>query len=436
MCLISVAPKGSDKYSEFFIGSIKNGFNGNTDGSGFAIKYPDGRIYIAKGFFKWDDLIKSYKEQEAPEDSEVIVHSRIGTSGEINDVNCHPFIISEKQSDILSHSVFTDKPVVAHNGIFYSYTERGSLYSDTYHYVKRFLSIPEVIALLKRDEVIFEDLFSTKILSNKLAVLFPDSDLVLLGDFKEDQGYKFSNGGYCNVRIRNVGGVESFNERDYPDNSRDEDGRDSRVDTFSSRLVDRGFNLNHEKPALALPENTLRLVGSEDRDLIKDLNSYSKHRITELNFQDFLFSCTTPFGGLKKDTTYLALHVDSKEETITLQDTNVLMGTNLIQTRLYVVENYCKFLVKIGRQSDYSAYKILLQDLENKKIDITSTFYRKIARTVNIAKKDEVVIKRLGKFKKYPLGACCIFLDQYRYILTKKNKVKQVKLFEEFQELV
>ena len=44
---------------------------------------------------------------------------------------------------------------------------------------------------------------------SRLAFLFPDRDVVLLGDFTLDQGYYFSNGTYKDYSIINRGGVET-----------------------------------------------------------------------------------------------------------------------------------------------------------------------------------------------------------------------------------
>ncbi len=216
MCLIIVAPKGTDKYSKLIDSSIDNGAETNDDGYGYCYKKDkDKQIYISKGYTDVKLLKESIKSKDLKPEDELLIHFRIGTSGKKDNKNCHPFVISESQDEILTIEGFVEKPVLTHNGVFGKYTEHQSDYSDTYHFTKRFISIPEVVALLNRDEVIFEEIFSGILGSNKLAILMPDRDLIKIGTFLEDEGYFFSNSCYNNSWMKNYGGYEE-DTREYP----------------------------------------------------------------------------------------------------------------------------------------------------------------------------------------------------------------------------
>lgn len=211
MCLVSVKPKGIE-LNELFFNGVASGVESNGDGSGFAFKKAgESKIYISKGYLSADEIINAIKSHNLQKDDELIVHSRIGTSGGRNKVNMHPFVVSEKMDDILTTEGYVEYPVLAHNGIFSKFSDYHSEYSDTFHFTRRFMSIPEVQSLLKRDQVTFESIYDHFLGSNKVSILFPDCGLINIGKFVEDQGFLFSNGGYKYGRsYRNVGGVETF----------------------------------------------------------------------------------------------------------------------------------------------------------------------------------------------------------------------------------
>lgn len=214
MCLISAAPKGTEKYSEFFLNSVRNGAKTNTDGSGFACKSLNSDVvFYSKGFTNIEELIDSLRQQNLTKDDELVVHSRTGNTGIRNSKeNTHPYVISDSQKEIIDLMGVTEKPVIFHNGTFSKYIEVGSIYSDTYHLTKQFLCIPEVTSLLKRDAVTFAEVFKDKLSYNKLAVLSGDANMILIGNFIEDQGYQFSNFGYKRDDYYDIGGQE-YNPR-------------------------------------------------------------------------------------------------------------------------------------------------------------------------------------------------------------------------------
>ncbi len=218
MCLISIGPKGTEKTGIALASFIKQGMESNTDGSGCCWKKDKTKyVSLKKGFRKPEDLIEFIDSLKLTIDDEIIIHHRIGTSGEKNDVNMHPFVVSR---DVIKLQAIEGKfkhPIMAHNGIFGFYSDYYSKFSDTYHFVEKFMSNRNILNILKEDVNYFMDLFrGSQIQSNKLAFLFPDRDLITIGNFTEDSGYLHSNSGYKKYEY-NYGGLNdrmsNFNKK-------------------------------------------------------------------------------------------------------------------------------------------------------------------------------------------------------------------------------
>jgi hypothetical protein len=213
MCLIVVIKSGIDKYDNFVLDGINRASKSNTDGIGFTFKRKStGKVFISKGYKNYEDFLKVYKDKKLLPIDEVLVHLRIGNKGEKSvDMN-HPFVISNDRDEILLNHRFVDKPTLVHNGTFFDYSVNGSRYSDTFFFIERFMSIPELQSLLIRDQILFKDTFSEIIKTNKIGIIFPGTQkLITIGNFVEDQGYLFSNISYKEETYSNVGGVECYN---------------------------------------------------------------------------------------------------------------------------------------------------------------------------------------------------------------------------------
>ena len=88
MCLAIAKPEGQTIPIEH----LRNGFNRNPDGAGYAITRNMKNI-IRKGFFTFDEFIADYNENVRDTQS-AIVHFRLASHGPINKRNCHPWIVS------------------------------------------------------------------------------------------------------------------------------------------------------------------------------------------------------------------------------------------------------------------------------------------------------------------------------------------------------
>lgn len=209
MCLISVIPKGVKKEESKIKGFIENGMQTNNDGSGYAFK-KDGKLYLSKGYRSVDSIVTNIMSHKLKLTDELIIHHRIGTSGKKDNINMHPFVVSSDIEDIKHTEGYTKFPIMAHNGVFGKFSDYNSDFSDTVHFIKDFMSTPELISMMARDSVKFEKLFTQVLGGNKLAFLFENRDLILTGEFKEDDGCFHSNGGYKSWVI-DRGGSSSFN---------------------------------------------------------------------------------------------------------------------------------------------------------------------------------------------------------------------------------
>lgn len=212
MCLIVVIKSGVEKYSDFLLKSVETASFSNYDGIGFTFKRKStGKIFISKGYKEYEDFLKVYKNKNLSQDDEVLIHLRIGNKGAKSVEMNHPFVVSNDKEEILLNHKYVSKPTLVHNGTFSDHAVENSKYSDTFFFIENFMSIPEVLTLLKRDLTLFKSVFTNVLKTNRLAMLFPGNDkLLTIGNFIEDEKYLFSNLSYTDSTYSNVGGVDIF----------------------------------------------------------------------------------------------------------------------------------------------------------------------------------------------------------------------------------
>jgi predicted glutamine amidotransferase len=114
MCVIVYKPKGVAIKKSY----LQNCFNNNPDGCGYVFSSSVG-LSVRKGYFSFDSFWEDYyKDFESNRKSPFVIHFRIATSGNVDEINCHPFRIDEEV-------------VFAHNGIFYELNGVDKRFSDT-----------------------------------------------------------------------------------------------------------------------------------------------------------------------------------------------------------------------------------------------------------------------------------------------------------------
>lgn len=212
MCLVSVCPKGTEKNSEKVRRFIMSGFDSNKQGSGFMYKRNgSNKIVIDKGYFEVESMIKAIEKAKLGLDDELVIHHRISTAGKVTPENSHPFIITDDPDECRETDITVSKPCLAHNGMFKEldkYEKLNPEMSDTFAFACYIMSDRRIMDLFLNDREKFDIVMDGVIGYSKVAILFPDRDVEMIGKFIEDEGYFHSNGGYCKL-VYNRGGVES-----------------------------------------------------------------------------------------------------------------------------------------------------------------------------------------------------------------------------------
>ena len=138
MCIIVAKRKGLELPTKEI---LKNCFNYNSDGAG--IMFNDGKqVFIEKGFMDFNSF---YSRLEALDkefnlvNSDLALHFRISTSGNVDQGNCHPYPISTETSQLRNLSLVTDIGM-AHNGVIRKHIpETRSILNDTQTFIKNFV---------------------------------------------------------------------------------------------------------------------------------------------------------------------------------------------------------------------------------------------------------------------------------------------------------
>ena len=171
MCILIAKPKSVQMPSEK---TMKNCWESNPDGAGIA--WSDGRkLFLRKGFMKWDDFIKEYRTLNL-NDFDAIIHFRIATHGTVKPSNTHPFNVS-------------DRIVAGHNGIL-PITPEGD-WTDSETFFKRIAS--PILETYSLDSLVFEQAVNAVIGTSKLAFLTDSSKLKTFGKFIIEDGVMYSN---------------------------------------------------------------------------------------------------------------------------------------------------------------------------------------------------------------------------------------------------
>ena len=182
MCIICVKKANKPMVSD---DRIRYMFQRNPDGAGMMWE-ENMEVHIKKGFMNVNSLLDFVHSRDW-DNIPVILHFRIGTSGLMDEYNCHPYPI-RKRNMIEG----TCDLAVAHNGVLHQYTpERGSTINDTQVFIqkilnqlpKRFLENPAIHRLLE-----------TELNGNRLAFLSKSGAINRFGRWYEDEnGYLYSN---------------------------------------------------------------------------------------------------------------------------------------------------------------------------------------------------------------------------------------------------
>lgn len=210
MCIIAAKPAGVEMPSD---DTMRNMWTNNPDGAGIMYAV-NGLVHIEKGFMKYEEFetaIKKLERRYNTKKMSIVMHFRIKTHGEINKECCHPFPVT-RSTAMLKKTRVTTKLGIAHNGIITSVIPRKGL-SDTMEYVAT-----QLAQLYSAMPQFYKNADALELVENaidsKMAMLTSKGEIVLIGDFKEQDGIKYSNDSYSGKRYGILtsyyGGYETY----------------------------------------------------------------------------------------------------------------------------------------------------------------------------------------------------------------------------------
>ena len=169
MCLIVAKKAGADRMSK---SDMRKVWRSNNDGSGYCFVDGEGNLIIRKPYFKLKKFIRDYNRDydKYGRTSPFIIHFRLATSGELDDLNTHP------------HSLAGGRVALAHNGVFHNDPPHGAKISDTVWFCYAILGARSAESLYSES---VQDIMETVCgPSNKLALLRDDRQLLIINEDK------------------------------------------------------------------------------------------------------------------------------------------------------------------------------------------------------------------------------------------------------------
>lgn len=188
MCVIAFSPKGVDIPTEK---QLKDMWEHNPDGAGYAYVNKKGKVVYRKGFMTFESLLKELEAPERFKNTNFAIHFRIGTSGKNDMATCHPFPLSTNFGELRKSEGETEA-VLFHNGILSDGGIVSPLASDTQDFVVAMAPLLKKFNKSKaRDHFIGE---LTK--GNRLLILYKNNTFKMYGDWKKDGDLWVSNLSY------------------------------------------------------------------------------------------------------------------------------------------------------------------------------------------------------------------------------------------------
>lgn len=187
MCVICFSPKGVDAPSEE---KIKQMFDTNPDGAGYAYEGKGGKVIYRKGFMSVGALLEELYPLEKWKNTNLALHFRIGTAGNNDAHTCHPFPITTDYGAL--RRTEGKGAVLFHNGILAEggMADRNS--SDTQDFVVAFAPL-----LRKWHHSSVRDAWIEKIIgTNKLLIMYGKNKYKMYGNWEKDGDLYVSNTNY------------------------------------------------------------------------------------------------------------------------------------------------------------------------------------------------------------------------------------------------
>ena len=188
MCVIAFSPKGVDIPSEE---QIKQMWQHNPDGAGYAYVNRKGKVVFKKGFMTLAELMAELEAPERFKNTNFALHFRIGTSGKNDQATCHPFPISNCFGDLRKTEGEADS-VLFHNGILSNGGMSNPLASDTQDFVIAMSPMFQKFNRSKTRDFFIEELIG----GSKLLVLYKNNAFKMYGNWEKDGDIWVSNLSY------------------------------------------------------------------------------------------------------------------------------------------------------------------------------------------------------------------------------------------------
>ena len=180
MCVILLSEKGKNAPTEK---QIKQAFDKNPDGAGFAYCDKRGKVKFEKGFMCVEDLLNRLKPLDQWTNTTLAIHFRIGTAGKNDAKTCHPFRISTKFGELRQTS--GEGPVLFHNGILSKGGLIDPLSSDTQDFVAAYAPMLAKYNKSKARDAFIED----AVTGSRILIMYDNNKIKLYGDWKKsDEG--------------------------------------------------------------------------------------------------------------------------------------------------------------------------------------------------------------------------------------------------------
>lgn len=188
MCVIAFSPKGVDIPTEQ---QIRQMWNHNPDGAGYAYVNKKGKVVFRKGFITLASLLKDLEAPERFKNTNFAIHFRIGTSGKNDSATCHPFPISTTFGELRKTEGETDS-VLFHNGILSNGGLASPLASDTQDFV---IAMAPLLQKYNRSKT--RDYFIGELTKgSRLLILYKNNAFKMFGDWQKDGDLWVSNLSY------------------------------------------------------------------------------------------------------------------------------------------------------------------------------------------------------------------------------------------------
>lgn len=412
MCLISVLPKGKEKYNEDVIKFITNGFNSNKDGSGIMWKRNGiSSVNVRKGFFKLNEILSFIKKLKLGLEDELVVHHRVGTQGRCDAENTHPFVVSNDHKTCISVKGEFKLPIIMHNGVFRGvmrFNKEG--YSDTYSFTHALMSRKYIMDMLLEDKDLFEEVFGDYINRSKLCILFPDRDLITVNYFIEDKGYLHSNECYKDSSWRDTGGRSMNSPKVKTCNLNTQNTQNIGTKPKEALNSNQKWIMNVFADIASNQEKSKKLAKIIKLD---DTNI----KITSENCKNFYYmlkdGCKS-VAGIRPDYAYLVTRYDTETSSCCLYQPGI--EDRLYQIPIVDLKTIFSYAPVKSWKEIYNDFMVLDQYLKPTKDRIQRLIKQlKNKDTENVTDDMKFIVKDLGiPFCK---GSVQLYVDKYKILL-------------------